>query len=132
MACVPADGSSFDCQDCHSESLARFDPLTCDDCHRQDDAAFMQAHVADFGTDCLACHDGIDRYARDTFDYSQVLCWRGSHAGCYMRWLSCRRPQRSRSTGCAHGLLRLPCPGRRGRWPVRPGLRHVPQHRRLA
>ncbi|MBE2232627.1 MAG: cytochrome c3 family protein [Anaerolinea sp.] len=67
-----ADGSSFDCQDCHSESLARFDPLTCDDCHRQDDAAFMQAHVADFGTDCLACHDGIDSYARDSFDHSRL------------------------------------------------------------
>lgn len=65
-----ADSSPFDCQDCHTESLARFDALTCDACHRQDDPAFMQAHVVDFGTDCLACHDGIDSYARDTFDHS--------------------------------------------------------------
>jgi hypothetical protein len=67
-----ADGSPFDCQDCHTESLARFDVLTCDDCHRQDDPAFMQMHVADFGTDCLACHDGLDSYARDTFDHSRL------------------------------------------------------------
>jgi len=83
-----ADGSPFDCQDCHTESLARFDALTCDACHRQTEAAFMQTHVADFGTDCLACHDGIDSYGRDTFDHSRVFPLTGRHieatcAGCH-------------------------------------------------
>jgi hypothetical protein len=74
------DGSPFDCQDCHTESLARFDVLTCGDCHRQGDPAFMQTHVADFGTDCLACHDGIDSYGRANFDHSRVFALTGKHA----------------------------------------------------
>jgi hypothetical protein len=84
-----ADGSRFDCQDCHTESLARFDALTCDACHRVDDPVFMRAHAADFGADCLACHDGIDSYGRDTFDHSQVFALTGRHveatcAGCHV------------------------------------------------
>lgn len=75
-----ADGASFACQDCHTEGLARFDALTCDACHRQDDPAFMQAHVADFGTVCLACHDGIDSYSRANFDHSRVFALTGRHA----------------------------------------------------
>ncbi|HSN73675.1 MAG TPA: cytochrome c3 family protein, partial [Anaerolineae bacterium] len=67
-----ADGTSFACQDCHNESLARFDVLTCDDCHRQADPTYMQTHVADFGTDCLGCHDGIDSYSRANFDHSRL------------------------------------------------------------
>ncbi len=68
-----ADGSPFTCTDCHTESLARFDVVTCEDCHRRDDAIFMQAHVADFGTDCLGCHDGIDSYSRANFDHSRLV-----------------------------------------------------------
>ncbi len=83
-----ADGSPFDCEDCHTESLARFDAQTCDACHRVDDPVFMQAHAADFETDCLACHDGIDSYGRDTFDHSRVFPLTGRHveatcAGCH-------------------------------------------------
>jgi hypothetical protein len=83
-----ADGKPFTCTDCHTESLARFDVLTCDDCHRQDDAAFMQAHVADFGAGCLDCHDGIDSYSRASFDHSRVFPLTGGHvdaacSGCH-------------------------------------------------
>jgi hypothetical protein len=67
-----ADGSPFNCQDCHAESLARFDVMTCDACHRQDDSAFMQAHRDDFGSACLDCHDGIDSYSRANFDHSRL------------------------------------------------------------
>jgi hypothetical protein len=73
------DGSPFACSDCHVESLARFDVVTCDDCHRQDDALFMQTHVADFGADCLDCHDGIDSYSRANFDHSRVFPLTGRH-----------------------------------------------------
>jgi hypothetical protein len=74
-----ADGSPFTCTDCHTESLARFDVLTCDDCHHQIESAFMQTHVADFGADCLACHDGIDSYSRANFDHSRVFSLTGKH-----------------------------------------------------
>lgn len=85
-----ADGAPFACQDCHTESLARFDVATCDDCHRQDDPAAMQAHVADFGKDCLGCHDGIDSYSRANFDHGLLAFpLTGSHvdaacSGCHV------------------------------------------------
>jgi len=83
-----ADGSPFTCSDCHTESLARFAVVTCEDCHRTLDAAYMQAHVADFGTACLDCHDGIDSYSQANFDHSQVFPLTGRHlettcAGCH-------------------------------------------------
>lgn len=83
-----SDGDPFICRDCHNESLARFDVLTCDACHRDLDTPYMQTHVADFGTDCLACHDGIDSYSQANFDHSRVFPLTGSHvdatcSGCH-------------------------------------------------
>ncbi|MEI2689330.1 MAG: cytochrome C [Anaerolineae bacterium] len=82
------NGTPFTCRDCHGESLARFDVLTCSDCHGQDDPAYMQAHIADFGTACLDCHDGIDSFSRANFDHSQVFALTGKHmeatsSGCH-------------------------------------------------
>ncbi len=84
-----SDGAPFACQDCHNQSLTRFDVLTCDACHNELDTAFMQAHVADFGTACLDCHDGIDSYSRANFDHSRVFALTGRHAdvtciGCHI------------------------------------------------
>jgi hypothetical protein len=56
---------AFTCRDCHPEDIKTFAPDTCDSCHRQMDIAFTQAHVLSFGTDCLACHDGVDRFGSD-------------------------------------------------------------------
>lgn len=64
-----ADGSPFVCADCHAETVARFDPETCTACHLDLDPAYMQVHGADFGQDCLNCHDGVDRYGQDSFDH---------------------------------------------------------------
>ncbi|MEW6401292.1 MAG: cytochrome c3 family protein [Chloroflexota bacterium] len=55
----------FACTDCHSEDLSTFASSTCNNCHRQIDVVFTQAHVLSFGTDCLACHDGVDRFGDD-------------------------------------------------------------------
>lgn len=70
----------FTCTDCHRESLASFDQITCRDCHSELDTAYTVAHQQDFGDDCLACHDGVDRYA--DFDHAQTGDpLTGGHAG---------------------------------------------------
>jgi hypothetical protein len=60
---------AFTCADCHQEDITAFSSNTCDNCHRQMDVAFAQAHLLAFGADCLACHDGVDRFG-DNFDHS--------------------------------------------------------------
>jgi hypothetical protein len=76
-------GIPFTCADCHTTNLDAFIPQTCLDCHKQLNLVFSTAHVLEFGLDCLACHDGIDRYGqfshRQTqFDltgkHSQTIC----------------------------------------------------------
>jgi hypothetical protein len=63
-------GIPFACSDCHTESISRFDQQTCAECHRALDAAYMEKHQAAFGAECLACHDGVDRYGN--FSHSQT------------------------------------------------------------
>ncbi|MBK8617938.1 MAG: hypothetical protein IPN96_12675 [Anaerolineales bacterium] len=60
---------AFTCQDCHHEDVATFASDSCDSCHRQMDIAFAQAHALAFGTDCLACHDGVDIFG-DNFTHT--------------------------------------------------------------
>jgi len=66
-----AEGSSFTCEECHGSDLSAFDPAQCASCHRDLDAAFLRDHNEAFGTDCLACHDGIDTYGQQ-FDHDQL------------------------------------------------------------
>lgn len=61
----------FTCADCHMQDLSSFDSATCVDCHRNLDLAFMQAHGLSWGSDCLACHDGVDTYNKH-FDHGKV------------------------------------------------------------
>jgi len=63
-------GISFTCNDCHTESISTFNQRVCAECHRALDAPYTEKHLADFGADCLACHDGVDRYG--DFDHSQT------------------------------------------------------------
>jgi len=70
----------FVCRDCHPNDIAAFASDSCLNCHRQMDIAFAQAHLLSFGTDCLACHDGVDRYG-DDFDHNKfVFQLTGGHA----------------------------------------------------
>ncbi len=62
---------AFVCADCHPDSVASFDLAVCTDCHRQADAAFTQTHAADYGGDCMACHDGVDRFSK-TFTHDNL------------------------------------------------------------
>ncbi|MCK6575071.1 hypothetical protein L6V77_28705 [Myxococcota bacterium] len=66
------DGRAFECQDCHATTLTRFDATGCVECHRRDAPDLMRAHEAAFGDRCLACHDGVDRFARGAFDHTKT------------------------------------------------------------
>ncbi|HET7143111.1 MAG TPA: hypothetical protein VFI68_03730, partial [Anaerolineales bacterium] len=71
---------AFTCDDCHNGDVTTFASDSCQSCHRQMDIAFTQAHTLSFGTDCLTCHDGVDRYG-DDFDHSAfVFQSNGKHA----------------------------------------------------
>ncbi len=71
-------GIPFTCNDCHTESISRFDAQTCAECHRTLDAAYMEEHQAAFGAECLACHDGVDRFSH--FDHLQTgFALQGKH-----------------------------------------------------
>ncbi len=79
-----ASGEAFVCRDCHPADVTTFASDSCDSCHRQMDIVFTQAHVLSFGTDCLACHDGVDRYG-DDFNHNQFtfqLNGKHAEAGC--------------------------------------------------
>ncbi len=63
-------GQPFVCADCHGDDISAFDPAKCETCHREYQADFVTQHVADFGSGCLACHDGVDRFSK--FDHNQL------------------------------------------------------------
>ena len=62
------DGKPFECVDCHPNGYQTF---TCDACHRQIDAAFMDQHISQYGTDCMGCHDGIETVGK-SFDHAKT------------------------------------------------------------
>ncbi|MHB0877774.1 MAG: hypothetical protein ACYC5O_17190 [Anaerolineae bacterium] len=75
-----ASGTPFACTDCHTTDLLHFDQATCTGCHEDIDAAYVQVHVEAFGSDCLACHDGVDRYG-GAFDHDRpAFPLQGKHA----------------------------------------------------
>jgi hypothetical protein len=77
---LTATRQPFTCKDCHGQDITTFAPDSCDSCHRQMDIAFTQAHVLAYGTDCLACHDGVDRFG-DDFDHNKLsFQLNGKHA----------------------------------------------------
>ena len=71
----------FQCNDCHHGDVTTFKLDTCDTCHRQTDVGFMTAHTLSFGSACLDCHDGVDRFD-ENFDHN-VFAFKltGSHVG---------------------------------------------------
>jgi hypothetical protein len=78
---IEGQGETFTCDACHQGDVRTFVPDSCVTCHRQVDIAFTQAHTLSFGTDCLACHDGVDRYGED-FDHNAFgFKLTGLHAG---------------------------------------------------
>lgn len=68
------------CSDCHGEDISAFSTTACDTCHRQMDVVFTQSHLLSFGADCLACHDGVDRFGDDFTHSAFVFKLDGKHA----------------------------------------------------
>lgn len=62
---------AFVCSDCHGEDISTFASDSCQTCHSEIDVVFTQAHLFSFGSECLACHDGVDRYG-DDFDHNAL------------------------------------------------------------
>lgn len=57
------------CGDCHNRQNFSSEIETgCTECHENDDPVYMTQHVSDFGMNCLACHDGVDKMTQ--FDHS--------------------------------------------------------------
>jgi Class III cytochrome C family. len=75
-----ATREAFTCDDCHHGDVTTFASDSCQTCHRQMDIAFTQAHTLSFGTDCLACHDGVDKYGDDFNHSAFVFQLNGNHA----------------------------------------------------
>jgi len=66
------DTTPIDCLACHSEETGFPIALDgCVNCHASEDFDFVQQHSADFGFDCLMCHDGIDMMSG--FDHQASL-----------------------------------------------------------
>lgn len=73
-------GTNFTCSDCHGSQIGSLDPSVCADCHARIDSPYMNAHMASFGSGCLACHDGLDTYGK-AFDHNQqAFPLQGGHA----------------------------------------------------
>jgi hypothetical protein len=72
-----ADNTPITCQDCHMPNSYSPEFVDCTTCHTALEAAFMAAHETQFGNDCLACHDGVDRLAQ--FDHDLFFVLDGAH-----------------------------------------------------
>ena len=72
--------SAFTCQDCHTVDIKTFDQKTCGSCHAQIDAAFVEAHLAAYGPNCLSCHDGVDRFSKTFSHAAFAFTLTGKHA----------------------------------------------------
>ena len=79
-----ANGAAFYCSDCHDERFSPFNQAICESCHLEIAAGagsmVFQTHTADFGSQCLDCHDGVDTYGQ-VFEHSQTkFPLEGQHA----------------------------------------------------
>ncbi len=72
------DSSPLTCAECHSEDMRAFKLDDCAGCHGQQDEQFMGEHQTLFGSACLDCHDGVDRFS--DFDHALVFALEGRHA----------------------------------------------------
>lgn len=71
----------LDCTGCHEKAgTFTVSPSGCTLCHQDADTPFMTRHMAAYGADCLACHDGQDTLADfDVTAHAQVFALTGAH-----------------------------------------------------
>lgn len=71
------NGAILQCTSCHETNLETVDLGICTACHAQADPVFMASHEQQFGADCLACHDGVDRM--HDFNHNNFFVLDGRH-----------------------------------------------------
>ncbi len=71
------DGRPMRCTSCHQDSLETFDSQSCVSCHNQQNFTQLQMHQEKVGSNCLDCHDGVDRMM--AFDHSSTFQLDGAH-----------------------------------------------------
>ena len=87
------DGSPFECANCHAQGITVFEQNACAECHQNINTEFMQTHLAAYGENCLACHDGVETYGAN-FDHAQTgFPLTGEHAE--VRCAECHQNARS-------------------------------------
>ena len=93
------DNQPMGCQSCHSQDSYLTEKLDCITCHTQGDHDFMATHIELFGTDCVACHDGMGHYA--DFEHADVYVLDGEHQD--LECEDCHQEQRFAGTpaGCS-------------------------------
>jgi hypothetical protein len=77
---TPGEGGTFSCEDCHGATVRAFHIETCANCHQVLNASFMAEHVATFGSSCLDCHDGHDRFGKAFNHRAVAFSLDGKHA----------------------------------------------------
>jgi hypothetical protein len=88
------NSAAMPCTACHSDSRQMtFDAQPCSSCHATHDQPFMQKHVQLYGSDCLACHDGVDRL--HGFDHQVVFPLKDKHN---LQCDSCHKNKQFRGT----------------------------------
>jgi len=70
-------GLPITCLSCHQKETVDVDVVTCKNCHEQHDFEFILKHSQEFGMECMACHDGVDRM--HNFDHQNVFTLDGAH-----------------------------------------------------
>ncbi len=55
------DGSSMNCESCHTQDVNLIETIDCVECHSGYDHDYIASHIEKFGKACAECHDGSDR-----------------------------------------------------------------------
>jgi len=71
------DNQPMGCQSCHSQDSYVHERLDCITCHSSGDHDFTASHIKLYGSECISCHDGKDRYAN--FDHAAEYPLDGKH-----------------------------------------------------
>ena len=77
---LTATNEEFACSDCHGDDVKTFASDSCQNCHSEMDIAFAEVHLLSYGTDCIACHDGVDRFGDDFTHSIFAFTLTGKHA----------------------------------------------------
>ena len=71
-------GQVIACKGCHTKDFRQFDLEICIACHNEKDSDYMTIHIEKFGSECLGCHDGVDRMSE--FNHDKIFLLDGRHA----------------------------------------------------